>query len=130
MFSSVKPELKDTGRFTSLVVCLLRTLSFISTFKSCILVLRTLWWTPKLRAKIKKVIKNCNICKVYSTKPYGVLSTNALAEFRTEGSRPFKVTGLDIAGPFQYKIGKKEGAKCCVIIFTCASSRAVHLKVA
>ena len=28
------------------------------------------WWIPKLRAKVKKVIKNCNICKVYSTKPY------------------------------------------------------------
>ena len=28
------------------------------------------WWIPKLRAKEKKVIKNCNVCKVYSTKPY------------------------------------------------------------
>ena len=88
------------------------------------------WWIPKLRAKVE-VIKNCNICKVYSTKPYGVPSTSALPEYRTEGNRPFEVTRVDFAGPFVYKVGKKEeGGKCYVIIFTCASSRAVHLEVA
>ena len=25
------------------------------------------WWIPKLRAKVKKVIKNCNICKIYTS---------------------------------------------------------------
>ena len=40
------------------------------------------------------------------------------------------MTGVDFAGPFRYKVGKKEEGKCYVIIFTCASSRAVHLEVA
>ena len=88
------------------------------------------WWIPKLRAEVKKVIKKCNVCKVFSTKSYGVPSTSALPEFRTERSRPFEVTGEDFAGPFRYKDGKKEEEKCYVIIFTCASSRAVHLEVA
>ena len=88
------------------------------------------WWIPKLRAKVKKVIKNCNICKVYSTKPYGVPSTSALPEYRTEGSRPFEVTGVEFARPFLYEVSKKEEGKCCVIIFTCACSRAVRLEVA
>ena len=87
------------------------------------------WWIPKLRAKVKKVIKKCNVCKVFSTRPYGVPSTSALPEYRTEGSRPFEVTGVDFAGPFSYKVGKKEQGKCYLIIFTCASSRAVHLEV-
>ena len=88
------------------------------------------WWIPKLRAKVKKVILKNYICQVYSTKPYGVPSTSALPEYRTEGSRPFEVTGVDFAGPFLYKVGKKEEGKYYVIIFTCASSRAVHLEVA
>ena len=67
---------------------------------------------------------------VFSTKPYGVPSTSALPEYRMEGSRPFKVTGVDFAGPLRYKVGKKEEGKCYVIIFTCASSRAVRLEVA
>ncbi|KAL9976623.1 hypothetical protein ACROYT_G013945 [Oculina patagonica] len=62
-------------------------------------------------------------------RPYGVPSTSALLEYRTEGSRPFEVTGVDFAGPFSYKVGKKEQGKCYLIIFTCASSRAVHLEV-
>ena len=80
--------------------------------------------------KVDKVVKNCNICKAYSTKPYGVPSTSALPEYRTEGSRPFEVTGVDFARPLLYEVGKKEEGKCYVIIFTCASSRAVHLEVA
>jgi len=67
---------------------------------------------------------------VFSTKPYGVPSTSALPEYRMEGSRPFEVTGVDFAGPLRYKVGKKEEGKCYVIIFTCASSRAVRLEVA
>ena len=39
------------------------------------------------------------------------------------------MTGVDFAGPFSYKVGKKEQGKCYLIIFTCASSRAVHLEV-
>ena len=91
---------------------------------------RESWWIPKLRAKVKKVINKCNVCKVFSTKPYGVPSTSSLPEYRTEGSRPFEVTGVDFAGPLSYKVSKKEQGKCYVIIFTCASSRAVHLEVA
>ena len=83
-----------------------------------------------MRAKVKKVIKNCNICKVYSTKPYGLPSISALPEYRTEGSRPFEVTGVDFARPFLYKVGKREEGKCYVIIFTCACSRVVDLEVA
>ena len=66
------------------------------------------WWIPKLTAKVKKVIKNCNICKVYFTKPYGLPSISGLPEYRTEGSRPFEVTGVEFARPFLYKVGKKE----------------------
>ena len=88
------------------------------------------WWIPKLRAKVKKVIKNCKICKVYSIKPYGLASISALPEYRTEESRPFEETGVDFAIPFLFKVGKKEEGKCYIIIFTCTSSRAVHLEVA
>lgn len=44
------------------------------------------------------------------------------------GSRPFEVTSVDFAGPLSYIISTKEQGKCYLIIFTCASSRAVHLE--
>ena len=42
---------------------------------------RTEWWIPRLRSKVKKVINQCNICKVFSTKPYGSTTTAAMPAF-------------------------------------------------
>ena len=91
--------------------------------------IRTEWWIPKLRSKVKKVINQCNTCKVFRTKPYGSTTTAEMPSFRTEDGRPFETTGVDFAGPLEYKISKKERGKCYVLLFTCATSRAVHLEV-
>ena len=78
---------------------------------------------------MKKLINNCNICKLHSTKPYGSPLTSNMPSFRTEASEPFEVTGVDFAGPLRYKISKREEGKCYVLIFTCAASRAIHLEL-
>ena len=56
-------------------------------------------------------------------------ATALLPSFRTKGRQLFKTTGIDFAGPFTYKISKKEQGKCYMLIFMCASSRALHLEV-
>ena len=44
-----------------------------------------------------------------------------------EASRFFlETTGVDFAGPVAFKITKKEQRKCYKLLFTCATSRAVH----
>ncbi len=91
--------------------------------------IREKWWIPKLRSKVKKVINRWNRCKVFRAKPYGTTATSDLPRFRTEGGRPFETTGIDFAGPLYYKLSKREEGKCYIIIFTCATSRAVHLEV-
>ena len=90
---------------------------------------RESWWILKLRARVKKTIKRCNVCKVFSTRPYEAPLTSALPEYRTEGSKPFEVTGVDFAGPLSYRVSKEELGKYSSIIFMCTSSRAVHLEV-
>ena len=87
------------------------------------------WWIPKLRSKVKKVINQCNACKVFSTKPYGSTTTAETPSFRIEDGRPFETTEVDFAGPLEYTIIKKERGKCHVLLFTCATSRAVHMEV-
>ena len=87
------------------------------------------WWIPRLRSRVKKVINRCNTCKVFSTKPYGSTTTAAMPRFRAEEGRPFGTTGVDFAGPLDYKVTKNEQGKCHVLILTCATSRAVHLEV-
>jgi hypothetical protein len=90
--------------------------------------MREEWWIPRLRSRVNKYINNCNACKVFSTKPYGPTETAALPKFRTEVSRPFQHTGIDFAGPLHYRISKNKEGKAYVLIFTCATSRAVHLE--
>jgi hypothetical protein len=52
-----------------------------------------------------------------------------LPDFRTYEGRPFKVTGVDFTGPLICKVKKNETEKFYVVIFTCATSRAVHHKL-
>ena len=47
--------------------------------------IRENWWIPKLRSKVKRVINTCNVCKVYSARPYGLTATADLPKFRVEG---------------------------------------------
>ena len=70
--------------------------------------IRENWWIPQLRAKVKKLIRNCNVCKVVSAKPFTATATSQLPVFRTNPVRPFEVTGVDFAGPLIYKVTKKE----------------------
>ena len=93
--------------------------------------IREKFWVPKLRALTKKVIQDCTVCKRYQWKP---LSTSPILEsrlplFRTKLSDPFVVTGVDFARPVYYKITKSSTAKAYIALFTCASTRVVHLKL-
>ena len=87
------------------------------------------WWIPQLRSKVKKMVNSCYLCKVFSTRPYGPTETAPLPPFRTECGRQFETTGIDFAGPLNYKISKKEQGKCHILIFTCATLRAVRLEM-
>lgn len=73
----------------------------------------------------EELIKKCNVCKEFSTRPYGKRrQTGTFPEYRTQGSRPFEVQNPLV------QVSVKELEKCYLIVFMCASSRAVHLDVA
>ena len=91
--------------------------------------IRKEWWIPKLRSKVKKMVNTCNVCKVFSTKPYGATATEDTPQCRLEASGPFETTGVDFAGPIAFKMAKKEQEKCYILPFTWATSRAIHLEL-
>jgi hypothetical protein len=90
---------------------------------------REKFWIPKLRSIVKSVIHKCNLCKRYRVKPMDPPTTAPLPNFRTEFAEPFTTTGVDFAGPLYYKIGKNETRKAYVALFTCSTTRAVHLSL-
>ena len=90
--------------------------------------LRERFWIPKLRSLVKSVVHKCNVCRRYRAKAIPASSKSNLPLFRTEFADPFAVTGVDFAGPIIYKHLKTTG-KAYIALFTCASTRAVHLKL-
>ena len=84
----------------------------------------TMNWIPKLRSLVKSVCHSCNHCKKYRARGLGALQT-----FRTKFTEPFNVTGVDFTGPLLYKSGNTETSKAYVALFTCASTRAVHIRL-
>ena len=124
-----QPMYIDKGVFADKLIRHIHTEVIHLGIPNTMAAIREKWWIPKLRSKVKKIINECKTCKTFSTKPYGTTATAALPTFRTESSRPFQTTGVDFAGPLEYKISKEEKGKCYILIFTCATSRAIHLEV-
>lgn len=91
--------------------------------------LRLRFWIPKLRSLVKKVVQACNTCRRYKVKPLVQPAKSYLPEIRSTFTEPFAVSGVDFAGPMVYKLCKNETGKSYIALFTCASTRAVHLKL-
>ena len=87
------------------------------------------FWIPKLRSLVKSCIHKCHTCKRYRVKPIGQQPPSKLPRIRTELVNPFTVTGVDFAGPIIYKINKRVMGKSYISLFTCTTTRAVHLKL-
>ena len=89
--------------------------------------IREKFWIPQLRRLVKTVRYRCNKCKGQRAKVSLPKGISVLPTFRTQLSEPFYTTGVDFAGPLYYKVGKGNTQKAYIILFTCASTRAVHL---
>ena len=122
-----KPIYLENGVFTQkLVQCVHQKIGHLGV-ASTMATLKEEWYMIHMRAQVKKQIRQCNIFKVFSTKPFRGNITAPLPKFRTDVSRPFQHSGVDFCGPVVYRENKEE-AKAYVIIFTCAAMRAVHLE--
>jgi hypothetical protein len=89
--------------------------------------LRRQFWITKARSKIKRLISSCVVCKKLRGKPL-VQKMADLPEVRVQPNKPpFSAVGVDCFGPFYVKIGRSE-VKRYGCIFTCLSSRAIHLE--
>ncbi|XP_070567225.1 uncharacterized protein [Ptychodera flava] len=71
---------------------------------------------PRRSALARRIIEHCHLQTLHG----GVATTM---------SKPFGVSDIDFAGPLIYKSEKYETSKTYIALFTCASTRAVHLKL-
>jgi len=67
-------------------------------------------------------------CRRWSAQPFKLPEMAPLPKERVTRAAPFENTGVDYAGPFTVKGTKGEPEKRWICLFTCLSTRAVHLE--
>ena len=85
------------------------------------------FWIIGARSMVSRYIYHCVTCRRLRAFPLEQKMADLPAD-RVQPSPPFTFCGQDYFGPFVIKEGRKEMKRWCCI-FTCLSSRAVHLEV-
>jgi hypothetical protein len=89
--------------------------------------IREEFWILRARQTIKQHIYSCLPCRIAKGLP-GEEIEDPLPMDRVTPLRPFAVTGIDYAGPLFIKVGNTL-KKSYIALFTCATTRAVHLEL-
>ncbi|XP_054726309.1 uncharacterized protein LOC129236117 [Anastrepha obliqua] len=91
--------------------------------------IRQHFWILKLRIAVNRIRRSCQVCKNRSAQPrpprMACLPTARIAQF----CRPFSYVGVDYFGPLLVTV-KRSTEKRYGVLFTCLTTRAVHLEVA
>ena len=92
---------------------------------------RTEYWIIQGRSRVKTVLNKCYLCRKFEGKLLKMLPAAPLPDFRVMCCDPFTHVGVDYLGPlhvYPTPSHKKDLLeKVHVVLFTCASTRAVHL---
>ncbi|XP_053378515.1 uncharacterized protein LOC128548137 [Mercenaria mercenaria] len=91
--------------------------------------LRQKYWIPSIRRCVKTELRRCITCNKVNGKSYKAPDPPPLPKYRLEDSPPFTVTGVDFTGALHVKDRHGNQEKAYICLFTCASTRALHLEV-
>ena len=86
------------------------------------------FWVLGLSSLVSSLIHACVMCRRHRRSPSGQKMSD-LPEERVEPSSPFTHVAVDYFGPCYIKDGRKE-LKRYGVLFTCLSTRAVHIETA
>ena len=117
---------------TSLIIRYCHERVMHNGLKETLTEVRSRYWIPKGRQTVKKELFGCNICRRFQGRSYPVPESPDLPEFRVRDVHAFSCVGVDFAGPLFIKSNVKDDSemtKVYIALFTCATSRAVHLEL-
>ena len=103
-----------------------------------LIALRERYWIVRGRQAVKRVVRSCVVCKKFEGPPYLSPVSPDLPACRVSADPPFTHVGLDFAGPLYVKSKRSareavednmQNSKVYICLFTCASTRALHLEL-
>ena len=129
-YSSKNPILfPKKHAFTDLVIKQAHEKVFHNGIKETVCKTRQTYWVPCCRELVKRIIRQCFVCKKIEGKFFGVEPISALTENCVTDSTPFCTSGLDFLGPLYLHSESVDTVveKVYVCLYTCSSTRAIHL---
>ena len=114
--------------FTNLLILATHQRLCHSGINSTVTALRQSYWIPAIRQVVRRLLRKCVTCLRVMGKPYQVPDPPPLPKLRIEHPNPFQVTGVDFTGALYIRSDEGE-AKVYICLFTCSTTRAVHLEV-
>ena len=91
--------------------------------------LRTKYWVIKGNSVVRRVLSKCIKCRRFKSDVIKQEMAELPIDRAAFDKPPFYITGLDCFGPFYVKVGRAQ-VKRYGMLFTCLTSRAIHLEVA
>ena len=93
--------------------------------------MRRRYWALRGREQVKHIIRRSVLCKRLEGLPYKTVFSPDLPHFRVDDDPPFARVAVDFAGPLMVSGDTKveDNSRCYVCLFTCATTRAVHIKL-
>lgn len=90
---------------------------------------RQKYWILGLRGAVKKMVHQCQWCKVRRSKPQTPIIGDLPEERLHHKTHPFTCAAVDYFGPMSVTVGRRR-EKRWGVLFTCLTTRAVHLELA
>lgn len=88
--------------------------------------IRSRFWIVKGRSFVKKILRQCRLCRRHEGSPYSAPLPPPLHSYRVEEAPAFSFTGIDFAGPLHIR-NDSHTKKVWICLFTYCVVRAVHL---
>ena len=114
--------------FTKLLVYATHEKLHHAGLNSTVTALRQMYWIPTIQMYVKKLLRKCVVCTKLSGRAYRAPDPPPLPKGRITNPTPFSVCGVDFTGALYVRERETE-RKICICLFTCATTRAVHLEV-
>ena len=120
--------LPSKDHFTDLVIHSNYVKQLHAGDNSTLTALRQSYWVPSARQRVKTLIDKCVTCRKVSGTAFNAPDSPPLPKSRMQQSQPFEVTGVDYTAALYVRNAGIE-TKVYICLFTCATTRAIHLEV-
>lgn len=92
--------------------------------------IKSKFWIVRARNQVKKCYRSCITCARFAKNTVSQLM-GQIPKCRLTPTKPFKITGVDYAGPIMMRFSPGRGSKAYkgyICLFVCMVSRAIHLE--